>query len=1146
MAGYRSHVRNASWLVFAISLVVYWFSVERVGSLWDVGEFILGAHKLQVVHPPGAPLFLMVGRLFAWIGELVSDDPATIAWAVNFSSALCTAFAAFFIAQVTGILGRYALTARGGRPASASDDALDSGLRRGTPAATAHLAAFRTELTRGEGIALGMASLVAGLCTALRDQHLVLGRRGRGVRHVDALHHHDLLGDGEVVRPPRHRAGRPVDRLRGLRHGPLRGRPPPELAHVPRAGHLLLRQEVPGRPSAGHQDRRPGVLAWVIAGLSAIVALVSIVTPSLFNLVFFGAAALGFGYLGVLAFGSANGRTFAIERSLGGLAAALGGVVVLVFAQAAVIKGIPAVWAKLEIFMVNSLGLPFHSGLIPLALVIGGLLFLGFRYARQNNSRAAELITMSAMMLVVGFSVVGVVMIRANASPPVNMNAPTDAMRLQYYLNREQYGDRPLLFGPHFDATPTGYDYSDTYGRVGDRYEVVDKKVAPTYRGADKMLFPRMADQSQGRPNIYRRVYMDDPNGKITMGQNLRFFVRYQLDWMYWRYFMWNFSGRQNHTQGFYDTDPMAGNWITGIDFVDETLLGVDLSELPEEARGTQGRNAYFALPFLFGLLGLVFHLRRRPEDFLAVLALFVITGIGIILYTNQPPNEPRERDYVQAGAVFMYCVWIGMGVLALFEVLRRNASMSDVPLAAIAGLLVLSAPALMGFQNFDDHSRKEHLASRDYAANFLNSLDEDAIIFTYGDNDTYPLWYAQEVEGVRPDVRVINLSLIAVDWYIDLMRRKINDSAPIKMTIPREAMRGDKRNQILMRDPNDPRTGGVRPMSLQQALAYVSEDHPVLLQGGQSLATDFPSNQVFLPVTPEAARASGTIDDLGAGAQIERVNLDFGNSRSILKDNLAVMDIIGSNAWERPIYFAVTVPESKMLGLRDYMRLEGLGLRLTPVRQASDRTFGPVGAGRVDVDRVYDNITEKFAFGNFDKLDLFVDPSYAPSVQMTQFVLLRTVSELLASGDETRAGELAKLYFEAFPHMNFAFDANTIFPIRVLLETGQEEEAKKHLRTLAESIGAWREFYDSQDPQLVSPQGALGRESNQNAGTIRELQERVFPLVKDATFVQELSKIIGASAAPGIGTTPRELGEPVAPEQIEVPAADAIDNVEQ
>ncbi len=1109
MEGHRHHVRNASWLVFAISIIVYWFSVERVGSLWDVGEFILGAYKMQVVHPPGAPLFLMVGRLFAWVGELVSDDPSTIAWAVNFLSAVCTAFAAFFIAQSTGILGKYALV---------------TGPR---------------EATAGEGIALGMASLVAGLSTAFATSIWFSAVEGE-VYAMSTLF--TTMTFWAMVRwydlPDTARADRWIV-FAVFATGLSVGVHLLSLLTFPALAIFYFAKKHPlGTPFA---TRVGGILAWIIAVLSGIVALVAL-SGSVFSIVFFGAAAVGFGYLGLLAFRDASARTPALDRAVGGLAAALGGVIVLIFAQAAVIKGIPAMWAKLEIFMVNGLGLPFHSGLIPLGLIIAAVLYFGFRYARQNGSRSVELITMSAMMLVVGFSVVGVVMIRANANPPINMNAPTDAMRLQYYLNREQYGDRPLLYGPTFEAQPTNYEYEDSYGRVGDEYEVVDQKLTPVYRAADKMLFPRMADGSQGRPQIYRQVWMDHATGPITMLDNLKFFVQYQLDWMYWRYFMWNFSGRQNHAQGFYDSDPSSGNWITGIDFIDESLLGVNLEFLPEEARDDEGRNAYYALPFVFGLFGLVFHLRRRPEDFLAILALFVITGIGIILYTNQPPNEPRERDYVQAGAIFMYCVWIGMGVLAIFDVLRTRVLKDGglVP-AAIAGALVLSAPALMAFQGFDDHSRMDHRASRDYAANFLNSLAPNAIIFTYGDNDTYPLWYAQEVENIRPDVRVINLSLIAVDWYIDLMRRKINDSPPIKMTIPQSAMRGELRNQILIRDPNDPRTGGVRPMPIQAVLDYVAGDHPVQLQGGQTLATDFPTDQVFIPVTPEAARASGVIDDLGDSASISRVDLGLGGSRSILKDDLAIMDIIGSNAWERPIYFAVTVPDSKMLGLRDYFRLEGLALRLTPVKSPSDKTFGPVGAGRVDVDKVYDNITQKFAWGNFDKENLFVDPSYAPSVQMTQFVLIRTISEMLQAGDQERAGELAKLYFDAFPHDNFPFDANTLFPMRVLLQTGQEEEAKRHIRTLSNSLAQWRDFYASQRPELISPQGAFGRDYNQNAGTIAELERQIFPLVKDKAFVGEVNQLLGGAT---VGTNPQELGQPPVQQSIEVPEVDAINNV--
>jgi len=1070
MNNHRSHVRNASWLVFVITLIVYWFSVERVGSLWDVGEFILGAHKLQVVHPPGAPLFLIVGRLFAWVASIFTDDPSVIAWAVNFMSALSTSFAAFFIAQVTGILGKLALVGHDEEP------------------------------TQGEGIAIGMAALCGGLAmafatsiwfSAVEGEVYAMSTLFTAMTFWAMIKWYDL--------PDTAAADRWIV-FAVFATGLSVGVHLLSLLTFPALAMFYFYKKYPESTKAA--TTIGAVTALLIAFLAGIVALVAVGEKSIFNITFFGGAAIGFGYLGFKAFG-ANADVI-IKRCAGGLTAALGGVVILLFAQAAVIKGIPALWAKMEIFMVNGLGLGVHTGLIPVTIIFGALIVGGLFLAGKLKSRSIELLTMSVLMLVIGFSVVGVVMIRANASTPINMNAPTDAMRLQYYLNREQYGDRPLLYGPHFDARPTKYDYADRYGLVGDKYEVVEQKLTPVYAEKDKLLFPRMSDGTQGRPSIYRNYWMGGKKGSITMGDNLSFFVKYQLDWMYWRYFMWNFSGRQNHAQGFYDSDPRSGNWITGIDFIDEIILGVELSELPLEARQDEGRNAYFMLPFLFGLIGAFFHLRRRPEDFMGVLALFVITGIGIILYTNQPPNEPRERDYVQAGAIFMYCIWIGMGVLGIFDFLRKRAKLQGLVPAAVAGAIVLVAPALMAFQGFDDHSRMEHEASRDYAANFLNSLAENAIIFTYGDNDTYPLWYAQEVEGIRTDVRVVNLSLIAVDWYIDLLRRKVNKSEAIKLTIPSEKMRGDKRNQIPIR-PNK------NAMGVQQLLAYVAEDHPVPLQGGGEFATDFPAEVVVIPVTEQAARQHNLIDDLPDSVRLNRVDINVANKQPpyIQKDDLAVIDILGSNLWERPIYFAVTVPQAKLLGLRDYMRLEGLALRLTPFKSRSETQYGPMGAGRVDVDRVYRNITEKYNFGNFDTKDLFVDPSYTPSVQSMQFVMVRTMNSLQEQGDNERAGELARLYFEAFPHMNFAFDYNTLYPIRVLVASGNKEEAKVHIETLAESMADWQDFYATQDRDNLEEGKPLGQDANQTRATVGALQQAAASL-GDPAFTNKINALLG------------------------------------
>jgi hypothetical protein len=686
----------ASWLVFAAAMTVFFFSAERTGSLWDCGEFILGAYRLQVVHPPGAPLFLIVGRMFTWIAELVSDNPSDIAFAVNLMSGLCTAFAAFFVARVAMLLGKLALAGRDG------------------------------ELKKGDGIALGGAGIVAGLAAAFASSIWFSAVEGEVYGMSTFFTALTLWG-------------------------------------------TVKWYSLPNEPE---HDR------WLIfviyaAALSMGVHLLSLLT--------FPALALFYYF-----------KKYP-QHTFWGMAAAAGiGVVFILGIQVLVITGLPKLWSWFELMMVNGLGLPFHSGLIPTLLLVAAVIFFGLRHAHRTNNGLLQKLIVASGLVVVGFSTIGVVLIRANANTPINMNHPSDAMRLIPYLNREQYGERPLLRGPHFEAQPVDTKTKDRYGRVGDRYEIVDQKLDYVFADKDKMLFPRMGDYTQGRPQLYKQWMGLNPNAPLPAGRpnqldNLSFFVRYQLGWMYWRYFMWNFSGRQNGDQGYEPWDKSSGHWISGLRFIDDARL-YNHSQLPSTKRENKARNRYYMLPFLFGLLGMVFHYRRRREDFLGLLALFIITGIGIIVYSNQPPREPRERDYVLVGSFFTYAVWIGFGVLALLRLLRERLSLSGSVAGIIASLVVLTAPLLMGFQNFDDHSRRHHAGARDYANNFLQSCAPNAIIFTYGDNDTYPLWYAQEVEGIRQDLRVVNLSLIAVDWYINSLRRRINDSPPLKLTIPEEA----------------------------------------------------------------------------------------------------------------------------------------------------------------------------------------------------------------------------------------------------------------------------------------------------------------------------------------------------------------------
>lgn len=977
------------WLVFAIAATVYFFSAERTGSLWDCGEFILGAYKLQVVHPPGAPLFLLIGRMFTWIADLLSDDPADIAFAMNYMSGLLTAMAAAMGAWITMAMGRISMVGREGTT------------------------------DQGQNIALAGAGLVAGLAIAFATS--IWFSAVEGEVYAMSLFFMALTLWGSV------------------------------------RWYVL-----PDEPQA---DRWLLFVAYAM-GLSIGVHLLSLLVIPAIALLYY--------------FKKYEAYTFK------GMAVAAGiGVVLLGLIQLLVITGIPRLWAAFDIFAVNTLGLPFNSGLIFTIILVVGVLAFGWYYAHKQQDGRIQKITAAAMLIVIAYTSYGVVVIRATANPPINMNNPDDPTRLLPYLTREQYGGRDLLRGPHFEGNIVGFNYEDRYGRVGDRYEVVDQKVSYDYDNRDKMLFPRLNDASQGRPAIYKQWMGLNPQQGLPPGRpnqldNIRFMWRYQMNWMYWRYFFWNFSGRQNGQQGYYPWDKSRGHWISGINFIDEIKLG-NQSEITEVMARDKSRNTYFLLPFLFGVLGLIYQAKRGRKEMWALLAFFVITGIGLIIYANPPPNEPRERDYVFAGSFFVYCFWIGMGVLALFDIIRERTRLSGLITSVLASSVVLVAPLLMGFQNFDDHSRMHHTGARDYASNFLNSVEEDAIIFTYGDNDTYPLWYAQEVEGIRRDVRVVNLSLIAVDWYIDLLRRKVNDSAPVKLTLTSDAIRGNKRNQVLL---NQPQGGGQR-MTLQQYLQFIAEDHPVPLQGGRMTESFLPTDQVVLPVNKAEVLAAGVVSVADTANIVREIPVALEGKQYLTKDELAILDVIASNLWERPIYFSVTTRADKMMGFDKYCQLEGLALRLIPVRSEGEPRFGSMlGAGRVNADKLLDNVFNKFRWGNFDQRELFVDNSYGPSVQSQQFMMIRGGETLLQEGRSDEAVELADEYFKRFPNYNFPYDYQTAYMLGIYTRAGAYESAKPYMDVLANNLADELEFYASLSPITLQSSYAQQQSYARNAAS--------------------------------------------------------------
>lgn len=1013
-------------LVFFIVMVVYFYSAERTGSLWDCGEFILGAYKLQVVHPPGAPLFLLLGRLFSFLGDILSSDPSNIAFAVNLMSSLFTAFTAVFVASVTMMLSRLI---------ASQDDVEQESL--------------------GSTVAVSAAGLVAGLATAFAASIWFSAVEGEVYAMSTFFTAMTLWA-------------------------------------------VVKWYTLPDSP----QNDRWLVFAAYSTGLSIGVHLLSLLTyPALAIMIYY--------------------KKVEKPKLLGLAGATALGAICIPLVQKLIITGIPSVWQAMDLFFVNSLGLPFHSGLIPALAIVAAVFYFGFKYVHKKKNHIMELVLMSALMITIGYSSIGVVVIRANADTPVNMNVPSDATRLMPYINREQYGERPLLFGPHYEASPIEYDRTQRYGRVDfppyqnaniqdNEYSKVEEKIKPVYAGKDKMLFPRISDPNMGRPGLYKQWYqsMMDGDPKPSFLFNIAFFVKYQINWMYVRYFAWNFIGRQNGNQGYYSWDKSSGNWESGIKFIDEAKL-YNMDEEPDTMKYDLGSNNYYFLPFIFGLIGLFFHLYRDRKSFTSIFVLFLITGLGLILYSNQPPNEPRERDYVLVGSFFTFCIWMGMAVPALYALVKEKLNFSGVPAGLALGALVLSAPIIMGFENFDDLGRKDHYASRDYAMNFLNSVEKDAIIFTYGDNDTYPLWYVQEVEGVRRDVRIVNLSLIAVDWYINKLTRKVNDSPPLKLTIPAEAYRGDKRNQVPFYN------GGKeeQPMDLASVLRFVGESHPVGA-GSMNFESFVPTHKMFIPTNYNAVRELQMFAPDDSVELVPAIPLTFPESKGwITKDDLAIMDVIASNIWERPVYFATTCKNDKLLGLNDYMQYEGLALRIVPVRNQSDQSLSIYGSGRMATDKVYDNIMNKFVWGNFDKKRLFVDNSYGAAIQAHKMVFIRTAEELLAQNQRQKAVNLTDKFFEAFPHMNFPYDASITPFINIYLRSQEYDKAKEHLRILANETKQYLDFYDSIDPEIV--QSSFRTDYSYRNRAAQSIMSYI-NVIPDDQFKQEmtglLSKYTGSS----------------------------------
>lgn len=941
------------WIVCIVACIVYLMTMEATGSLWDCGEFISAAYKVQVPHPPGAPLFVLLGRLFT-----LPFAPSEASIGVNIMSALASGFTILFLFWTITHFARRILTSKG---ESLSTQQLLAVMGAGTVGALAYTFSDSFWFSAVEGEVYAMSSLFTAVVfwAMLKWEH-----------EADSKY-----GDRWIV-----------------------------------------------------------LIAYLM-GLSIGVHLLNLLTiPAMVLIYYFK-------------------RSNKISNA-GAFWAFVLGCLITGLLQKFIIQDTIKASGMMDVFFVNSLGLPFFSGFTFYFVAIIGLLVYGymkpkfgfyvpliviasvilipafadgdgagiriFRFIMaaavllipyfikvfgitlntQKLNHAVRLINACIFFLLMGYSTYVTTMIRSSADPSVDMYNVDNPVSLVGYLGREQYGDFPLLYGQVFTARPEKYESKgNVYARVSNKYVVVGQKQTPVYASSDKMLFPRVWDASndQGHADYYKAFLNLKDGERPTFFDNIKFFVGYQVNIMYIRYFLWNFAGKQNDIQGF--GNPRDGNWISGIGPIDNLIYG-DQSEMPDSLRNSKARNTLFFLPLILGLIGFFFHYNRHRKDAFILGLLFFFTGFAIVLYLNQAGNQPRERDYAYVGSFYAFAVWIGLGVMSIYNFFLHKKLRVAAPLAIV--LCLVAVPLLMAQQGWDDHDRSKKVIARDVARDYLESCAPNAILFTVGDNDTYPLWYAQEVEGIRPDIRVINLSLLSAEWYIEQQRKKINESPAIEMSLSPDKYRGDTRSYVMHYDNG--KLAQDRYFDISEVVAFVGDDRDaakVPLSNGEK-ANYLPTKNLFIPVNAAEVIKNGTVDIQDSGRIVPAVQFSI-NKNVIYKGDLAVYDMIATNKWKRPIYFTSPVD----LGLNDYLQVEGLTYRLVPTRRQPNEEMLPGLNDQVHTRKMYDNLMNKFVYGSVDIPGVYYDEPNRRMLQSLRNAYTKLGVALVKEGKSDKALEV-------------------------------------------------------------------------------------------------------------------------------------------
>ncbi len=956
MNPFKKYNRIVGWLCFAIATGCYLLTMEPTTSLWDCAEFIATSFKLEVGHPPGAPLFMMIARFFTIFGA-----PEHAGVMVNTMSSIAGGLTILFLFWTITML---ALKWFGKKAEALSSGEIWAVIGAGAVGALAYAFTdtFWFSAVEGEVYALSSTFTAIVFWAMLRWE---------------------------------------------------------QVADEPHATRWL-------------------VLIAYLMGLSIGVHLLNLLAfPAMVFIYYF-----------------KKYPTITRKGVLGALAVS---IVLVVFVLYGLVPGTIKLGAATDLLFVNSFGLPINSGIAVYAVALFLLLGWAVWYTYKKGKVLLNTILLMITVVMLGYSSYASVIIRSAANPPMNSNNPDNPFGLMTLLNRDQYGSRPLLRGHYYSSPVVDYKektnyYVDSTGKYVPYVGLKDYVFPPEFR----FFFPRMHSMDPDHIEAYQE-WVDIEGRQIpfygqqytvpTFRENLQFFFRYQLNFMYWRYFMWNFVGRQNdnHSNG----SILDGNWLSGIKAIDELYLGPQ-DNLPAELADNKARNRYFFLPFILGILGILTQLKRDGRGFTVVMWLFFMTGIAIILYLNQGPLEVRERDYAFAGSFYAFSIWIGLGLLMIYDELSKR--MKDRRIAAgAATLLCACVPVILAAQNWDDHDRSDRYVASDFGHNYLETCLPGSIIMDYGDNDTFPLWYSQEVEGVRPDVRIMNLSYLGGAWYVDQMKLKANESEPVPFSLPQEKYTPINERLRIVENPFG------RPLTLQELIdGWIGSDNPVTFdrpEGNMPASNILPGNTYLLPVNKENAIAAGIVRPEDAHLMVDTIPITLKGS-SIARPTLMLLDLLANFDWKRPLYFTQPLNAADV-GLTEYLQQDGFAYRLVPIRTPATQA----GFGRIDPDYLYDNLMNKFRYGNVKDPQVNIDyyTRYSFDATHSRMTFARLAEALLARGDTLKARQVLTRAEEEVPFSQFEYSLlNTMPIIQAWYAAGETEKANALLTAFAEEQKAY------------------------------------------------------------------------------------------